>query len=112
MYTAAHSARTKTSAVLGVRSGVSVGDRIGECPLEFLPQVRRVEFPGLDHLSPDDSGKPQIVALELLRWKPRWQRIFAKNIRGKYLARSCDTFRGASRPQQILNCAHSITTPR
>jgi pimeloyl-ACP methyl ester carboxylesterase len=33
-----------------------------------LPHVTRVEFPGLDHLAPDNSGKPKIVAQELRRW--------------------------------------------
>jgi pimeloyl-ACP methyl ester carboxylesterase len=33
-----------------------------------LPHVRRVEFPGLDHLAPDNTGKPEIVAEELRRF--------------------------------------------
>ena len=33
-----------------------------------LPHVRRVEFPGLDHLAPDNGGKPQFVARELRRF--------------------------------------------
>jgi pimeloyl-ACP methyl ester carboxylesterase len=33
-----------------------------------LPHVRRVEFPGLDHLAPDNTGKPEVVAQELRRF--------------------------------------------
>jgi len=33
-----------------------------------LPHVRRVEFRGVGHLAPDDSGKPELVARELRRF--------------------------------------------
>jgi pimeloyl-ACP methyl ester carboxylesterase len=32
---------------------------------KILPQVRRVEFPRMGHLGPDNRGKPEIVAQEL-----------------------------------------------
>ena len=34
----------------------------------ILPRARRVRFPGLDHLGSDNSGKPGVVAEELLRF--------------------------------------------
>ena len=34
----------------------------------ILPTARLVEFPGLDHLAPDNSGKPERVAAELRRF--------------------------------------------
>jgi len=34
----------------------------------LIPQVRRVEFPGLGHLAPDNRGKPELVARELRRY--------------------------------------------
>jgi pimeloyl-ACP methyl ester carboxylesterase len=34
----------------------------------ILPWARRVRFPGLDHLGSDNSGKPGVVAEELLRF--------------------------------------------
>ena len=33
-----------------------------------IPSARRVEFEGLDHLGPDNSGKPGVVASELRRF--------------------------------------------
>jgi len=33
-----------------------------------LPRARRVDFPGVGHLAPDNSGKPEIVAAELRRF--------------------------------------------
>jgi pimeloyl-ACP methyl ester carboxylesterase len=35
---------------------------------KVLPHVRRVEFPGLDHLSPENSGQPQVIAKELRKF--------------------------------------------